>query len=562
MCLQQVDQRLAIYLILAGMVLRFGATSVHADTVNSAQSHWVHPGPDGKLVYKTTPLGDRIMDFSYAGYMGGGVALPTVAVKKTIAPSGQDDDTDTIQSAVNEVAKLPLVNGFRGAVLLTPGTYACSHTIRIPTSGIVLRGSSSGAPPRNSRGGSIAPTSANQTSTIRLVGNPHLAVAISASPRGNRGPDDETDAIESTGDGNAHNSGFQAAATMIADAYVPSGTTRFTVANAKGFAAGDTIEIEHPVTQSWVKFMQMDDLVRDGKAQTWIRVGNNITALRNIMSISGNTIVVDVPLSDSFNAKYLNPPGVAVIKVRPPTAIAQSGIEDLHIECPPQAINHTQRHFQALRINGQDCWARNVVCDETMNSVSVSGRRITLREVSVNRRAEHRGSSKPAEFAPNASQVLLDRCSVAADNVWFTATGAGISGPIVLLNCTFRGKSEAESHQRWSTGILYDNCNLPDGGITLRNRGSMGSGHGWTMGWGVIWNSTAKDYIVQNPPGAVNWLIGSVGQDMLASRPFGSGPNLPEGIIDSANQAVSPHSLYLAQLAERLGPQAVKNIGY
>ena len=108
----------------------------------------------------------------------------------------------------------------------------------------------------------------------------------------------------------------------------------------------------------------------------------------------------------------------------------------------------------------------------------------------------------------------------------------------------------------------YDNCSVPDGGITLRNRGSMGSGHGWTMGWGVIWNCAAKDYIVQNPPGAVNWLIGSVGRDLLASRPFGSGPNLPEGIIDSANQSVSPHSLYLAQLAERLGPEAVKNIGY
>jgi hypothetical protein len=389
-----------------------------------------------------------------------------------------------------------------------------------------------------------------------------LAIAISTSVRGNRGPDDETDAIMSTGDSTAQKSDFKAAATMIGDAYVPSGTTSFTVASAKGFAVGDTIEIEHPVTQSWVKFMQMDDMVRDGKAQTWIRVGNNITAMRNITGISGNTISVDVPLSDSFDAKYLSPPGAAVVKVRPPTAITQSGVEDLHIECPPQAINHTQRHFQALRINGQDCWARNVVCDETMNSVSVSGRRITLLQVSVNRHAEHQGSSKPAEFAPNASQVLLDRCSVTADNVWFTATGAGVSGPIVLLNCSFRGKSDAESHQRWSTGILYDNCNVPEGGITLRNRGSMGSGHGWTMGWGVIWNCTAKDYIVQNPPGAVNWVIGSVGRDVLASRPFGSGPNLPEGTIDSANESVSPHSLYLAQLAERLGPQAVTNIGY
>src|SRR5262249_35598275 len=155
---------------------------------------------------------------------------------------------------------------------------------------------------------------------------------------------------------------------------------------------------------------------------------------------------------------YLNPPGTIVQKIDPPALVSQSAVEDLHIESPPQEINHTQAHFQALRISGQDCWARAVAIDETMNSVGVSGKRIPLRRVSVNRKAKHQGASKPAELAPNGSQVLLDRCSVSADNVWFVATGAGVSGPIVLLNCTFHGDGAAESHQRWSTGMLYDNC--------------------------------------------------------------------------------------------------------
>ena len=30
----------------------------------AAESEWVHAGSDGKLVYKTTAHGDRIMDFS------------------------------------------------------------------------------------------------------------------------------------------------------------------------------------------------------------------------------------------------------------------------------------------------------------------------------------------------------------------------------------------------------------------------------------------------------------------------------------------------------------------
>src|SRR3989442_13674333 len=105
----------------------------------AATSEWVNPGPDGKLVYKTTPSGDRIMDFSYAGYMGGGVALPDVPVRRTVQPSGdkEKDDVAAIQAAIDEVPKLPLVEGFRGAVQLSPGTFNCSNPIVIITTGVV-----------------------------------------------------------------------------------------------------------------------------------------------------------------------------------------------------------------------------------------------------------------------------------------------------------------------------------------------------------------------------------------------------------------------------------------
>ena len=71
-------------------------------------TQWAYPGPDGKLPHKTTPAGDRIMDFSHAGYMGGGVALPNVPPKRTVRRSGVGDDTAGIQAAINEVAALPL----------------------------------------------------------------------------------------------------------------------------------------------------------------------------------------------------------------------------------------------------------------------------------------------------------------------------------------------------------------------------------------------------------------------------------------------------------------------
>jgi hypothetical protein len=489
----------------------------------------VYPAPDGKLSYKTTPAGDRIMDFSFAGYMGGGVALPDVPVRKIVKPSGGPDDTAAIQAAIDEVAALPLVGGFRGAVLLQPGIYPCAGTVTISASGVVLRG-------------------AGPASTIKLTGRPHLAIALRSGrgARSTRATTRDTSPVE----------------TSIADGYVPSGSMSFHVADASRFAAGDTIEIRRPVTPAWIKYMQMDDLVRDGRPQTWLRAGSVIEIERRIAAVAGNTITLDVPLSDSFDPTYLDPPGTVVTRIVPPPRITQCGIESLHIESPPQEINHSQAHFTALRINGQDCWARDVLIDETMNSVGVGGRRITLLRVTVNRKAKHQGASKPAEFAPNGAQVLLDRCAVNADNVWFVATGSENSGPVVVLNCTFAGDGRAESHQRWSTGLLYDNVRVPQGGIELRNRGSMGSGHGWTMGWGVVWNCRAKQYIVQNPPGTANWLIGSIGENEKSPRPFGAGPMLPEGIVDSPGAAVTPTSLYLAQLAERLGPDAVRAIGY
>lgn len=495
-------------------------------------SRWVYPGPDGKLVYKTTPAGDRIMDFSTAGYMGGGVALPDVPVKKAISPSGAEDDTSRIQSAIEEVSQLPLEKGFRGAVLLEPGTFVISRSLVITASGVVLRGSGSAGKTR---------------STLKLNGKPFNAVSI-RFPR-SRGRDSFRQPVMET-------------RTVIADDYVPSGTSRIVVLNGEGFAPGDTILIRKPVTAAWIKFMGMDSLVRDGRPQRWLAEDSTIDIERRVESVSGKYIQLDVPLSDSLDSRLLNPPGVQVLKIAPPPRITRSGIENLHILSPPQPVSHSQPHFSALRISGQDCWARNLVADETLNSISVIGCRITLQNVCVNRKAMHQGSSRPAEFAPNGSQVLLDRCSVNADNIWFVATGARLSGPIVLLNCAFQGNSRAESHQRWATGMLYDNVQVPAGSIEMRNRGSMGSGHGWSMGWGVVWNCTADHYIVQNPPGVVNWVIGSRGENRRAPRPFDSQPLLSEGLMDSPGVPVTPKSLYLAQLTERLGHQAVRNIGY
>jgi hypothetical protein len=486
------------------------------------KSKWVNYNSDGKLVYKTLNGGDRIMDFSYAGYMGGGVSIPSVEVKITLSPK-EGDNSEAIQEAIDEVSKMKMINGFRGAVLLKPGTYNCEKSISINTSGVVLRGSGSGAD------GTI----------INMTGKSHVCVSV-------KGP------VTSVNIGKP---------AKFADTYVPSGSNSFNLIDASGFKVDNTIRIIRPVTDAWLEFMGMDQLVRNAKKQTWIT--GEINCDRVITKKEKNKITVDVPLTDSYDSKYLNPPGVSIVKISTSGELSQIGIENFRIFCEPKSVTINESHHRAFTMSGvTDGWARNIDVLNTVNSISVTGRRITVDHINISHDSATLGAAKPADINGSGPQLLFNHCNITGDNLFFFGTGAKVTGPVVLLNCIFNGNGWIQPHQRWATGLLVDNCEVPDGGIDFMNRGAYGSGHGWTIGWAVAWNCKAKSFLNQLPPGTVNWVIGSTGTHEQKAMPFNKEPLLPEGIYDSDGIAVSPKSLYLAQLAERLGKQALANIGY
>jgi len=487
-----------------------------------AVSQWVSVNSGGKLTYKALERGDQIIDFSFAGYRSGGVKIPEVPVELTVSPGGNDDAT-IIQDAIDKVLKMPLVNGFRGAVLLKAGTFNCDKTLFLNESGVVLRGSGSG------QDGTI----------INMTGEPHTCISV-------------------RGSGSTEIIGKPAS---IKDVYVPSGTTTFNVSDASDFKVGDKIRISRPVTESWIHFMGMDTLVRDGKKQTWI-TGETLTD-RTILKIEKNKLTVDVPLTDSYDSKFLSPKGTTVVRINSTGEISQIGIESLRIVSPPKVVTITERSNKALSINSaEDVWLKNMEIINTVNSVSISGNRVTVENVGILHSVATEGAAKPADFTTGGKQILFDRCTVKGNNLFFFVTGARVSGPIVLLNCVFKGNGWIQPHARWATGLLVDGCQVPDGGIDFMNRGEMGSGHGWTIGWAVAWNCTAKRYINQMPPGTANWVIGCKGDREKGAVPFSKFPLLPEGIYDAHDTPVTPSSLYLAQLSERLGNQALKNIGY
>jgi hypothetical protein len=524
-----------ISILLLGVLL-LGASPPHGRITPLATSSWVFVGANDRLQYKTDGQGNRILDFSFAGYHGGGVALPAIAVAKNVAPVA-GDSTATIQSAIDSLSSLPLdASGLRGAVLLAPGNYTVSSTLRLATSGVVLRGSGSGP------GG---------TTLMMAAGAPFSMFSISGSG--------SSSAVGSP--------------VSIADSYVPSGAMSFHVADASSLHVGDAVLVNRPVTQSWVHFMGMDTLTSTtGASQTWIAPGSVIRTDRTISAINADEVVLDAPLADSFDATYLSPPGGSITAYTFAGRISEVGVEHLQVIAPPLDVAITAPQYTGATLAAvTDAWLEDVAFQDTQNTVTIDGnaKRVTLDAVHVTHTVAHTGD-RMADFGLSGTQIFVNQSSSDGTGEWPLVTQGEVSGPNVVLHFTSTQQAGIGPHQRWAVGLLTDNATLPnapknpDGGatgISYSDRGNHGSGQGWAMGWGVAWNVTTPFLVVQQPPGAQNWCIGCVGEAVTANE-AGSGKPVPNGVFDSPGAAVSPNSLYLAQLCERLGPAALVNIGY
>jgi hypothetical protein len=133
-----------------------------------------------------------------------------------------------------------------------------------------------------------------------------------------------------------------------------------------------------------------------------------------------------------------------------------------------------------------------------------------------------------------------------------------VPGPNVFLDCdSINEFATSEPHHRWSVGGLFDNIKAD---IAIQDRGWLGSGHGWAGANYVAWN-TEGDLVAQQPPTAQNYAIGHVGRKANPFLPNNDDrrPGL-DGYWEHLGLHVTPRSLYLQQLQERAGTEALTNI--
>jgi len=484
---------------------------------DAGHSSLVYPGASGRLLYVSQLDGDRLADFSMVGYRYGEAAIPDIAETLRVEP-GPGDDSRRIQAAINHVSRLPIGDdGFRGAVVLGAGTFEVGATLVVSASGVVLRG----------------------------AGDEQVGGTVLFAPGKKRRPVIRVDT--SAGDESPEATGPKVG---VIDKYVPIGSWSFRVADASVFAAGDDVIVSWLPEQSWISVLGMDRIPPDGEElHQWNAESQTLRCMRQVTRVEGDRIFLNAPVQMMLNQKYGK---ATVAKYVFPERLTNIGIEGLRgvsafDPSNPKDEKHATQFIEISR--AEHGWVRDVT------GVHFSYGTVLLNAYSKNYTVINAHSLEPVSkleggrrypFCISDSQFHLLRDLTSRDGrhdfIWNTPS----VGPNVFYNCkAVNSHNDTGPHQRWSSGGLLDNVSIPDNHINVRNRGNFGTGHGWAGANFVIWNCVAEEFIVQNPPTAQNWVIGSVGE---VGRP---GSAESDGIFDAHGHHVEPTSLYLSQLKDR-----------
>ncbi|HEX2922239.1 MAG TPA: hypothetical protein VHO50_13835 [Bacteroidales bacterium] len=502
----------------------------------------VYPGADGRLVYVKDSLGNSIPDFSNAGYKGGGVPIPHVVTKITIWPV-LGDNSASIQAAIDSVSALPLdASGFRGAVQLKIGTYELHKAISIKASGVVLRGEGM-----------------SDIGTV-LIGK--LTKDRQAFGRGGM-------VNISGGTGITVQEETKQA---ITDKYVPVGATSLNVVSAKAFKAGDKILVRRIGNKEWIKEIGQDSA----------SVGRNrwapftITYDRVIKEVKGNTIIIDAPIFTAVDERWGGGNVVKIIDER----IEQSGVENLrgiseynptvrtvaygNMDRPDNLTYEGEEYFSDENhvstfvniSNAKNVWVRNITALHFVYSAvqcNAGTKWITIQDCESKEPVSQRRGARRFIYHINGQLTLVQRCFSHKGRHSFVLQNSESSGNVFLDCVAVNPYSTSEPHNKWVNGVLYDNIKAP---LTARFWDYM-------IGWGganiVFWNCEG-DFLVQRPPTAQNYSFGHIGINAVIFNAPLQDLSKPKGHIESMDMHVAPRSLYLTQLKERMGEQAVKNV--
>ncbi len=510
---------------LAGGLALLGLGLAQAQAPRPAVS--VAAGADGRLVYAADARGNAIVDFSHAGYRGGGVALPEAPVRVIVGPAGVRDRA-RIQAAIDVVSALPPdAQGVRGAVLLEPGRYEIDSDLRISASGVVLRGSGQG-----DDGTVLVATGVSRRSLVVVSGSGERR-EVGGSRSG------------------------------VADAYVPVGARVFNVDRADGLHPGDRIMVRRPSTAAWVAALGMNTFPgwRPETRLHWQPGSRDVEWDRVVTAVEGNRVTIDAPLTTALDRDH---GGAVVYRYDFPGRISQVGVENLRLvsafdAARPKDEDHAWCAVSLDRI--ENGWVRQVTAVHFAGYVinaEADTKWLTVEDCTALDPVSELGGFRRRVFYTAGQLTLFRRCR-SERGLHDFVVGFTAAGPNVFLECA---ASESLGYsgplESWASGALYDNVTIRGDALRLTNRGTADQGSGWAAANSVLWNCEATDVEVQSPPTAINQAYGCKG--VVTGDGIVYDPRTMPFRDFYRGMPVEPRSLYLTQLAERLGPSALEAI--
>lgn len=409
------------------------------------------------------------IDFSYAGYGGGGVTPPAVPAAVSVRPTG-GDDTSLLQGALEHVAALPAgKDGFRGAVLLRTGRYRVAGRLEMRASGVVLRGSP----------GAVIVAAGKSRRTLIEIGS--RAEPVAEAP------------------------------VRIVDGEVPTGARSFALESVAGLKPGDHVAITRPSTGAWISALHMrgNPGTFANQRLDWLPGSRDLVWNRTITEIDAgqNRITVDAPVTTALEQRY---GGGTVARVSSGLPVTHIGIERITLESEFDARNPRDEDHSWIAVmldHVEDAWVREVVARHFAGSavrVGQHGRRITVETCRSEQPVSEPGGYRRQSFLVEGQQVLVRECR-SEHGINDFAVGLLAAGPNVFLDSKATAAlGSSGSFESWASGVLYEGVTIEGAGIRLTEDGSRAQGAGWTAANSVVWNCEAQSIEARGPEGAEN----------------------------------------------------------
>jgi autotransporter-associated beta strand protein len=480
--------------------------------------------PDQTLTYNPTPKGDRVPDFSTVGYNYGNSPLPdepggiAVPVLVTLSP-GTGDQTDRIQAAIDYISAKPLVNGFRGALLLKAGRWEIHsvNKIAVKASGVVIRGEGD-HPLTGTRIYAIGTTNENSSSNTR---NSRL--------------------IAFAGNSNSVNT---SARTFVDAVYVPTGTSVIPI-TGHAFTVGQRIQVRWPGTVAWQKASLYN-------SSATADVDPAITFNRVIAAVTANSITLDASITSPLDPAY----AIAyVVTITAFNHITNVGVSNCYFEST--YANDTDENHVWCAVdftNVEDGFMHN--CTARYFAYTIAYVNTSTRKITINRSQYLDGISQLVggrryNFVLTGEMGLVSNAVTRYGRHSFVINWPAAPGPNVFVDgVSSQSYNESGSHGTWNNGGLWDNISTLNATVGLQVKLERPSASC------VAWNCVTNTITFENMPLTPNWSFGTTsssgGVPTWRNSSGVSSSLLGKAEVWSSGTRMSVRSLYEKQVETRL----------